>query len=251
MNDEQRQQIALFRYGLIAPLVSGTVASQKEYLEKICAQVHEVPFYGRKEYAPKTLLGWLRKYRRHGFSALKPKPRTDQGASRQIPDEIAGKVIELRKEHMQLSVKLFYRWLIDQGHILPRDFSYTTLYRFFKNRDLLTPKVIDPHERKRFAHQEVNVLWQTDVSHGPWLRIGGKKQKSYLIAFIDDASRRITAARFMPSEKFADLKVVLKQALLSCGKPRILYADNGKIFRCDQLQITCADLGIALVHTRP
>ena len=55
----------------------------------------------------------------------------------------------------------------------------------------------------------------------------------------------------MLAEKNEDLLHVLKSALLTCGKPTMLYADNGKIFRSHQLNTSCATLGIALVNAKP
>lgn len=55
MTNEDREQIALFRYGLISPLLNRQVASATEYLAEVCAKTHDVPYYGRKEFAPKTL----------------------------------------------------------------------------------------------------------------------------------------------------------------------------------------------------
>lgn len=59
LTNQEREQIALFRYVLIAPLFNNRVSSQKEYLAEICGKVHDVPYYGRKDFAPKTILGWL------------------------------------------------------------------------------------------------------------------------------------------------------------------------------------------------
>ena len=43
---------------------------------------------------------------------------------------------------------------------------------------------------------------------------------------------------------------VFEEALLRRGLPRMVYADNGKIFRSDQFQLACASLGITLLHTK-
>ncbi|MFZ3580487.1 DDE-type integrase/transposase/recombinase, partial [Virgibacillus sp. DJP39] len=106
-------------------------------------------------------------------------------------------------------------------------------------------------ERKRFAHEKVNVLWQADLSHGPYIKINGKPKKTFLIAFIDDCSRLVPYGQFFTSEKFDGLRVVTKEALVRRGKPTIIYADNGKIYRSETLQYACAQLGITLAHTQP
>lgn len=106
-------------------------------------------------------------------------------------------------------------------------------------------------ERKRFAHDKVNVLWQGDMSHGPYVSYKGKKKKTFLFAYIDDCSRLVPHAEFFHSEKFEGLRKVTKEAIIRRGKPKMLYADNGKIYRSETLQLACAQLGITLAHTQP
>ncbi len=251
MQEKEREAVALFRYGLIAPLLNRQVPSAKDYLFEICSQVHQVPYYGLKEYKPDTVKEWLRIYRKEGFDGLKPKPRTDKGKARIIPLEVKEPILTLREQRRDLPVTLFYDLLVQKGIIKKCDFSYSTVYRFLKRHDLVGKDPRMEPERKRFAHDRVNALWQTDVWHGPYLKDGGKKRPTYLTAFIDDCSRIVPAARFSFTEKAEDLMGVLEEALLRRGIPRIIYADNGKIFRSDQFQLACASLGISLLHTKP
>src|SRR5690606_14533965 len=132
--------------------------------------------------------------------------------------------------------------------------SYTTINRLLKKYKLAGRHHMSFHpvkERKRFAHDKVNALWQADLSHGPYIPISGKMKKTFLIAYIDDCSRLVPYAQFFSSEKFDGLREVTKQALIRRGKPTIIYADNGKIYRSDTLQYACAGLGITLAHTQP
>lgn len=85
MQEKDRENIALFRFGLISPILNGQANRQKDYLAKICSQVHQVPYWGPKEYCPKTVEEWIRLYKREGFDGLKPKKRSDKGTSRIIP----------------------------------------------------------------------------------------------------------------------------------------------------------------------
>lgn len=250
MQEKDRENIALFRYGLIAPLLNGQVESRRDYLAEICSQVHQVPYRGAKEYKAKTIEEWLRIYGKEGFDGLKPKSRSDKGQARSIPLETKESILGLREQRRDLPVSMFYELLVQKGIIKKREFSYSTVYRYLKKHDLLgKEKRIEP-ERKRFAHDQVNILWQTDLWHGPYLKDGGKKKATYLIAFIDDCSRIVPAARFSFTEKTEDLMRVFEEALLRRGKPKMVYADNGKIFRSDQFQLACASLGISLLHTR-
>ncbi|SHD77373.1 helix-turn-helix domain-containing protein [Schnuerera ultunensis] len=87
MDENLRQSTALFRYSLIAPLLTETFtqATAKEYLEEVSAKEYSTPL-GNKEYAPATIKEWLRLYRRYGIDGLYPKVRSDKGKSRNLPD---------------------------------------------------------------------------------------------------------------------------------------------------------------------
>ena len=47
------------------------------------------------------------------------------------------KLLNLRKKHPELSVKLFYDQMIKDEEFLPSEISYSTLYRFFNKHDLV------------------------------------------------------------------------------------------------------------------
>lgn len=250
MQEKERESIALFRYGLIAPLLNEQVESKQDYLAEICSRVHQVPYYGPKEYTPKTITEWLRLYKKEGFDVLKPKLRADRGMSRSIPVELQEAIYELRQERRDLPVTMFYELLVQKALIKKCDFSYATVYRLLKKNDLVGKGRRKEPERKRFAYDTVNMLWQVDASAGPYLQVGTKKRPTYLLSFIDDCSRIVPAARFSFSENTEDLMAVFEEALLRRGLPRMVYADNGKIFRSDQFQLACASLGITLLHTK-
>jgi len=92
----------------------------------------------------------------------------------------------------------------------------------------------------------------SDVMHGPSVRDSkGRKRKTYLIAFIDDATRVVPYAEFCLSESTTAFLPVFKQAVMRRGIPLRLYVDNGSAFISRQLALVCAELGITLIHARP
>ena len=93
--------------------------------------------------------------------------------------------------------------------------------------------------------------WMSDVMHGPKVPDGRRRRKTFLIAFIDDATRVIPHAAFAFSENTAAFLPVFKHALLRRGLAERLYVDNGANYRSHQLALVCAKLGIALIHARP
>lgn len=250
MNEKEREQVALFRYGLISPILNGQV-DQKVYLTDIGAKIHSVPYYGNRKYAIKTIQEWLLNYRRNGFDGLKPKRRMDKGSSRRLSPDEREHILEIRKGSLHMPVSVFYEELIRQGEITKNQISYSSINRLLKKHNLTGKSILAIPERKRFAHDQINVLWQADLSHGPYLTVNGKAQKTFLIAYIDDCSRLVPYAEFFTSEKFDGLRTVTKKAIQRRGKPKIIYADNGKIYRSKTLQYACAQLGINLTHTRP
>jgi putative transposase len=92
----------------------------------------------------------------------------------------------------------------------------------------------------------------SDVMHGPAVTgEKGRKRKTYLIAFIDDATRVIPYAAFAFSENTAAFMTVFKDAILRRGIPTRLFVDNGSAFRSQHLRLVCAKLGITLIHAQP
>lgn len=251
MDEKDREAVALFRYGLIAPLLHGSSVNRAEYLAEVAGRVYQVPYYGRMEYSPKTIRHWLGAYQQQGLDGLKPRRRSDRGEPRVLPVELRQSIRSLREGQTQVPVTVFYQQLVTKGLLKPQDVSYCTVYRFLKRLDLVGRRSRQEPERKRFALDRVNGLWQADLSYGPYLRLGKKKAVTYLLAFLDDASRLVPYAAFCLDQSFAALKTVFKEALCRRGIPEKLYTDNGQIYRSQQLQFVCASLGIALLHTKP
>jgi len=105
---KDRENVALKRFALIAPVLNGQVPSQKEYFEKLCVSPIDMPYYGLKSYSPKTLAGWLNEYRKGGLDALKPGYRSDRGRSRKVSLDIADKIREKRAQMPRITSILLY-----------------------------------------------------------------------------------------------------------------------------------------------
>jgi len=117
----------------------------------------------------------------------------------------------------------------------------------------MTKKPDEPNakDRRRFEHESAGDLWMSDVMYGPKLREGNRMRQTYLIAFIDDATRVVPYASFKFSEGTAAFLELFKQAIRRRGIPKRLYVDNGSAFRSRQLAMVCAKVGIALIHAKP
>ncbi len=256
-DSERGHALALFRYGLIADLLHLPPGSKGLYtlIEQKARAEYTIPGSTRTRVAAETIRDWLKRYRRGGFDALLPKPRTDRGQSRSLPAEVVDVLLAIKEGNPALSVQLVIREARQHPEV-PEDLPLpsSTVHRLLARHGLMDkPGSEHPHaDRRRFAFQHAGELWMSDVMHGPSVCIGDRtKRKTYLIAFIDDATRVIPYCAFALAENTRTFLPVLKQALLRRGLPARLYVDNGAHYRSQHLALVCARLGIALVHARP
>jgi transposase InsO family protein len=256
-DEDHRQAVALFRYGLIADLVHLPAGSPgiTARLQAKAAADYAIPGSRRRRIAAETLRDWLKRYRKGGFEALLPKPRADRGQPRRLADATAEALIALKEQHPRLSVRLIIERARASGAIpADRPVPASTVHRLFTREGLMARKTDAPAgtDRRRFAFQHAGELWMSDVMHGISAGDGqGRRRKTYLIAFIDDATRVIPYAAFAFAENTTTFLPVFRQALIRRGLPERLYVDNGANYRSRHLALVCAKLGVALIHARP
>ena len=252
-----RHEVALFRYGLIADLVHLPPGTKGLYrrLEEKADQDYRIPGTTRTHVAAETLRDWLKRYRKGGFDALMPKPRIDRGQSRTLPPEVVERLLSIKEANPKLSVKLVIqaaRACTEVPEQLPLPPS--TVHRLLARQGLMQKPTDAPsdQDRRRFAFARAGQLWMSDVMHGPAVPVAGRaRRKTYLIGFLDDATRVAPHAAFAHSESTRVFLPVLKQAILRRGFPERLYVDNGAAYRSHHLALVCAKLGVALIHARP
>jgi transposase InsO family protein len=256
MDKELRDQIALFRYGLISPLVSRKGMSrgeQESRIREITAKTWDIPGSPRSSIARSTVLRWLSLYQQGGerLESLSPQPRKDRGASRALSAELEEAFVALRRENLAVSLPVLLKFARTRGIVTAdKAPSKDSLYRLFKRHGLDKDTRL-PEDRRRFETELVNDMWQSDCMHGPRVIHEDKLRKAYLFAVIDDHSRLITYARFYLSENLDCYRDCLVRAMETRGLPRRLYVDNGAAFRSNALKYACARLGVALLHSRP
>ncbi len=251
MDKETREKIGLFRFSLIAPIINGNYSepSIKDYLESICANKYIVPGFGKKEYAPATIKGWLLNYKKFGFDGLLPKIRSDFGKSRTLSRKQKEFIIDMKNENYKFSAKHIYNAMLVNGIAKAESLSLATVTRFISNNNLKA-KQLDPVERRAFEMANPNDCWQSDVSVGPYLYIDGKKKKTYLVMFLDDCSRLVIHGEFYFEENLINLESVLKKAIAKRGIPKKIFVDNGSIYHSHQLNMICASLGTVLSYAK-
>jgi len=256
--DDKAEKIALFRYGLIAPLVLETLPRGEltRRAQEIAARPHDIPHSGRRSVSAETLLEWRLRYCKDGFPALRPKPRQDCGQMRVVPPETATLIERLKRENPHRTGTALLRELATASPQNQAGLSAATLYRFLRARGLTERQLLlekaTATPRKKYEAEYANQIWQSDMMYGPWVqRAGGGKMQVFLQAILDDASRLIPHAQFYPDQGLSSFLDCLRQAIAARGVPTRLYMDNGKIYCSPQLARIAASIGILIVHTPP
>jgi len=214
-------------------------------------------FWGGKLYSASTLEAWFYAYRAGGFAALQRKPRKDKGSRKALSPEAIEALLQLRRQHPQLTVQVLVRRLVEQGRLQRGTFSMPSVYRVLAAHALdrrslrhAPPPLSGP--TKAFETPHANELWMADLMFGPTLKLAsGQVLYTRLFALLDDCSRLIPHAQYYLSEDLSCFLDCFRQALSRRGLPHKLYTDRGKIFTSQHLQIVCANLQIRLLHAKP
>ena len=257
MDEEQKKQVAVFRFGVIADFVVGAElprGDKQRLLEEKCARKYTIPFSDRTRIGTNTLRDWISRYLagRGKLESLYPKDRADKGCPRSINEETAANLVQLRQEMPKDTVAMVIQTMEERDLVTPGcRLAPTNVWRFLTQHGLMPKAQAAPVDRRKFEAELPNDIWQSDVMHGPKVLVNGRHRKTYMIAFIDDHSRLIPFAAFYLSENLDSFLDAFEQALLKRGLPRKLYVDNGSAYRSRLLEHICASLAIALIHAKP
>ncbi|NOW21831.1 DDE-type integrase/transposase/recombinase [Clostridium butyricum] len=254
MNEKTRKEIALFRYGILAPLISGTYdqnISIQGFFREAAGKLYTTPSGEDTKIAASTLERWYYNYKNKGFDALMPIRRCDTGRSRKLDVDITEQIKYLKEEYPRIPATLIYQKLVDNGTIIKGDISLSTINRYI-NQLKLENKYSNNKEMKRYEREHINEVWCGDSSVGPYIKIeGGNKRRVYIIALIDDASRYITGIDIFFNDNFVNLMSVLKSAVTRFGKPKILNFDNGASYKNKQMELLAARIGTIVNYCAP
>ena len=256
-----QEQVAAFRYSLIAPIVSRQspfyYGEVQTILEEMSKNEYLIPGSQRTRISVRSLERYIQEYRKDGWEGLKPKGRSKQQAKALSP-HVLDAAIALRKERPERSVEQLIFILEESAYAPKGTLAASTLARYLKKAGLSRRDVLaDPTPQKklrRFEAEDRHVLWQSDFQHTLYLPDPiepKKKKKALLFAILDDFSRQIVAAEFYYDEKLPRLEDSLKKAILRHGIPEKFYCDNGSAFSTHHLARICGKLGIHLIHSRP
>ncbi len=202
----------------------------------------------------RTISTWLYRYKRHGITTLDNRTRSDKNRTRKVQvNELAEAINDVigsfsTNKVGKIPKMALYRRLLERNYFQRSQLSQTTFYRLLRDNDLLTQQS-NEKLRRSFCMQYANELWQADTLYGPSIKQpDGRWKKTFLIAFIDDASRVITHAQFFYRDNTVCMIEAFRTALFKRGKPERLYFDNGANYSSKEILQACVRLDIHLSH---
>lgn len=170
-----------------------------------------------------TLSAWLARYRSLGEEGLQYIRPANIGLDR-LPAAVTEQILKLKEQNPGFGAKRISQWL-RRLFFLPG--STQTVRQRLQRAGLLNKPAAANHRnmtRPRFFERATpNQMWQSDIFT---FRLGGRY--AYLIAFMDDYSRFITAADLFRSPTAHAVIEVYRQGVGEYQPPREMLTDNGR-----------------------
>jgi len=255
MNDETKEAIALFRFGVLGPLVSARLehGDRRAYFEAAAARRHVMPDGSEVAVSARTIEAWFYAHKRGGLRALRPQSRSDEGKSRAIDDVVADLIRRAKLEKPRRSVTRIIKMIERAGYAPKGELKRSSVHRVLEAAGISSRPVRGPSaERRSFIVERAGDLAVGDGLHMHKPVIAPTKKLIYPIMFsqIDAATRFITNSALVlaEGEGSADHERGLKAALLKFGAPRSYYVDHGPAYVARSLTAICADLDVELRH---
>jgi len=245
------REMAYFRFALIAPVIQGTFpdASVAAYCRRVTQNPITRPDGISFQYKPATIERWVNLYKVEGMDALINRDRSDKGIFKNISDECALEIYKIKEKFPRIDAIQIHIRLVQDGFI-PATVSVRTIQRFIKDNNLKSPVSSGQlKDRKAFEEPFFGSMWQSDTSYFPYIiNDSGKRQRTYLIAIVDDHSRMIVGAQLFFEDNAYNFQKVLKNAVSTYGIVNKLYCDHGGTYENSQLDFICGSIGTLLLH---
>jgi len=256
MNDDRRNQAALFRLAILGDLVHANLrrGELRLALSKKSKELWLCPDGKERKLAVKTMQAWYYRYRQYGFDGLLPKERSDKGVCRAISVDLQDLIVDMKREDPGRSIPMIIGELEGNGLVRKGVLSESTVGRLLAKKGLSGPKMeLKVPARYRFVAASCGELWQGDACHGPKLfdPDSGRELRVKIFGLLDDKSRLVPYLRAGFHETQQDFLKILHEAVLRRGLPLKILLDNHGSFTGADVQLACAKLGIRLVYARP
>src|SRR5580704_16808532 len=215
MNGEtfRLSQRELQRVAVISSCVQGTLT---------CARAAEL-----LDLTPRQIKRLKARYRQGSAAALAHVSR-GRSSPRRLPEPTRARILQLvRTRYVGFNDRHLCEKLCEvEGFSLGRE----TLRRLLRSAGIGSPRKrrAPAHRLRRLARAREGEMLLLDASLHPWLEDRGPQLT--LLGFLDDATRKVLAAEFFPSEDARGYFRQLRRLLRRYGIPLSLYGDQHSVF---------------------
>src|SRR4051794_15158805 len=185
----------------------------------------------------RQVYGLMRRFREGGPAAIADR-RRGRPPNNRLPDVLRNQAVALVRQHYaDFGPTLAAEKLADRHDVRV---SRETLRSWMIQAGVWRPRA----ERKRFhqprhRREHVGELIQIDGCEHHWFEDRGPP--CTLLVFVDDATSRLMALGFVPSESTFAYFEVLRRSLEAHGKPVAFYSDKHSIFRVSKEEAAGGD----------
>jgi transposase InsO family protein len=202
--------------------------------------------------SPRQVNRLYKKYLKEGPRALIHKSR-GKSSNRKTSEEQKTQIIALVKVHYTNFGPTLIAEKLQENHAITID--HETIRRLLIKHNVWqkNARKIKKHFWRERKHHTGEMV-QVDGSFHSWFG----SEYSTLIAFIDDATSAVMAAKFVQHETTKDLAEITQEYLKNHGRPWALYTDRGKVYKVNkakdpkahrtQYQRMLEELDIKLIH---
>lgn len=165
---------------------------------------------------------------RQGGEAALAHASRGRPSHRRLPDRVRDRILQLaRTTYAGFNDHHLCEKLVEQeGFSLGRE----TLRRLLRSAGIGSPRKRRPpaHRQRRLARPREGEMLLLDASLHRWLEDRGPQLT--LLGFLDDATRKVLAAEFFPTEDARGYFRLLHRLLHRCGVPLSFYGDRHSVF---------------------
>jgi transposase InsO family protein len=188
-----------------------------------------------------------------GLVARSRRPHTSPARTAEaIEDEIVAIRKDLDKNGHEAGAATIAEHLHRRHGAAP---AVSTIWRILSARGFV---VAQPHKRPkssylRFAAEQPNERWQTDITH--WTLADGSEVE--ILHWLDDHSRLLLASTARRVFKAPDVEASYQKIAAQYGNPASVLSDNGAVFTGRfrrgrvALELTLHSRGVVFLHSRP
>ncbi len=199
----------------------------------------------------------LQRYAAEGDAGLLPRSRRPHHSPRQTPREVEDEIVRIRKDLDRHGHEAGADTI--RTHLLrarPTAPAVSTIWRILTARGFVTPQ---PHKRPkssyiRFAAEQPNERWQTDITH--WTLADGTDVE--IVHWLDDHSRLLLASTAKTVFKAPDIAASYARIAAQHGHPASVLSDNGAVYTGAYrgkgrvaLEVQLHSHGVVFSHSRP